>query len=303
MKTALIIFQYLLILVVLGLSFQNCSQHSFRAAPSETTTSQVAESGGSGNGQGYTGKTYVEAGKCPNGTSVHARIAAKNDGTYDLTREDCSDITPLAIVVTPETKFGKVVAVYYQGRKFVEETASTGPVALVDFSLAMAHHTSAIGAMTSVVPEVQDVSNYPQARYMQYFSYCRIGDCHYGAAASWNGVPQTNGSFINRNLGASIYESSFQFLDKNGNLLYQSNYNTCGEDRTIAIPSGTAKIVTRGYGQNASCPDWYIQLSTLEFTLWTGAPPADAPSKKTKLYGTSCGDNCIESSDLILNHP
>jgi hypothetical protein len=117
---------------------------------------------------------------------------------------------------------------------------------------------------------------------MQYYVSCLVQDCGGSNPLIWVGTPQTAASYITRVGGAQLGDSGFEFLDANGNVLYQSNYNVCGVAAVVAIPSNAKTIRAHGSGANGNCSGTNgFSVSTLFFNLWIGTPDSSIPAPAT----------------------
>jgi hypothetical protein len=138
MKTASRIILTLSLLALTMAGFQNCSGVTYG-----TKTAEKPQN--SGNGDGYTGKLYVEFGTCGlDAHSVKAKIWAVPElDQYTLLRENCADLAnSLKIAPSSVTKSADLLKLKYSGREFVLYAAapridSAGPFGPLGMGVAL----------------------------------------------------------------------------------------------------------------------------------------------------------------------
>jgi len=118
MRHSVYSFLILLGLAVVMSPFQNCTDARFRTAASEQQKS--------GNGDGYTGKVYVEFAQCgsdPRGLRAKLQVQS-NIQEVDLVRENCQNIAPERINIDDlQLVPGSTREIIYRGRTFVQDEA------------------------------------------------------------------------------------------------------------------------------------------------------------------------------------
>jgi len=128
-------WMWVFVAVACAVFFQNCSSKIPGLNwPFHSNSASSLASGSSGGGSGYDGMTYAHAtmsGLCPDGSFIDSKIRFQTDGSAQLTRDNCSNLTtPKPINASRDITFDPLNYSYivYNGLRYVNGIESIAAI-------------------------------------------------------------------------------------------------------------------------------------------------------------------------------